>query len=265
VIAGETMLNVIIIEDEPAAARRLEKLLKENGAAITVLAHLDSISASVAWLKKNPPPDLAFMDIELADGKSFEIFKQTQVSCPVIFTTAYNEFALQAFKVNSVDYLLKPIAPEALHAALEKFNHLKALYSSASAGNPMFDAAKLLESLATSKKVYRSRFLIALRERFVTVRVEDVAYFYSEFKITNLVTHDGKRHAIEQTLEELESELNPSEFYRANRQFIVSAKSVADIRAHFGNKLKLYVQPDYPEEVLVSKEKAGEFKAWLNT
>jgi DNA-binding LytR/AlgR family response regulator len=264
-------MRTVIIEDEPPAARRLIKLLDEVGAGLTVMETLDSVDSSVAWLanRQSPEtaPELAFMDIHLSDGLSFEIFQRVHVPCPVIFTTAYDEYSLRAFKVNSVDYLLKPIKAEELQQSVEKFKQLRALYGNgASAASTNDHLETLVRSLLKHEPAYRTRFLVQRREQFITIAVEDVAYFYSEHKLTHLVTHAGAAHIIEQTLEELEAQMNPRDFFRANRQCIVSLRAIAAIHTFFNGKLKLTLAPatKAAEDVVVSREKANLLKQWLD-
>ncbi len=252
-------MNVVIVEDETLAAKRLQKMLEEYDGSIRVVATLDSISSTVSWFKNHSKPDLAFFDIQLSDGISFEVFKQIKLECPVIFTTAYDDYALQAFKVNSIDYLLKPIDKGDLKRSLEKLNSLKAQFQPVS-----LDVEALLENLIEKKTTYRSRFLVAFRDELIMISIQDVAYFFSEHKLTNLIRLDGKKFVIEQTLEQLQNELNPAQFFRANRQFIVSLKSITGIHKFFGGKLKLDLTPPTLQEVTVSRETSPEFKAWLN-
>jgi two-component system LytT family response regulator len=252
-------MNVVIVEDEALAAKRLKNLLEACDGSIQIVASLDSVSAAVAWFQRDAKPDLAFFDIQLSDGLSFEIFKQVKLENPIIFTTAYDDYALQAFKVNSIDYLLKPIDAEDLKQSLEKLKALKMRFQPT-----MPDIEALLKNLIEKKSSYRARFLVALRDEWIAIPIQDVAYFYSEHKQTRLVRIDGKKFMIEQTMEELQSELNPAHFFRANRQFIVSLKAIAAIHKFFGGKLKVSLSPPALEAVTVSRETSSAFKAWLN-
>ncbi len=254
-------MKIVIIEDEIPAAKRLEKLIKEIDSTVTIETKLDSIESAVEWLSTHTQPDLILMDIELADGQSFEIFNQVKITSPVIFATAYDEFALKAFKVNSIDYLLKPIEKTELAAAIEKFKAIKSSFSNTSTE---LNINALLHSL--SKPVsYKSRFLVKLGERLISVEKEQIAYFTSEDKLTFLVTYDKNRYVMDQTLDELEHQLDPREFFRINRQFISSPKAITSIHTYFNGKLKLAMQPPVKEEVLVSREKAPLFKEWLDS
>jgi two-component system, LytTR family, response regulator LytT len=252
-------MNVVIVEDEAPAAKRLQKLLTEMDSTIQVVGTLESIRSTVQWSQANPAPDLMFMDIQLSDGLSFEIFRQIKIESPIIFTTAYNEYALQAFKVNSIDYLLKPINTDELKGSLIKYQTLRSQFV------PMgIDTAALLKNLSEQQKSFRTRFLIAYRDEFIMIPTNEIAYFYSEHKQTHLVRADGKRFAIDQTLEELDSELNPKKFFRASRQFIVSVESIASIHRYFNGKLKLTLHPPIESDLTVSRETAPAFKTWLD-
>mgnify|MGYP002777084424 CR=1 FL=1 len=250
-------MKIVIIEDEIPAARRLEKMVKELDTNIEILAKLDSIETAVAWFGLHGHPDVAFMDIELADGQSFEIFKQVEIKCPVIFTTAYDEYALKAFKVNSIDYLLKPIEAEALKQSFEKWKSLQNVHSS-------YDIQSLVDSI-TGKKDYKKRFLVRLGDRLISVENEHIAYFLTEDKYSFLVTTDNKKYILDQPLDEIERQLNPLEFFRLNRQFIAPHKSISGIHSHLNGKLKVSLLPAQKDEIFVSREKAAEFKSWLDS
>lgn len=260
-------MNVLIIEDEELAVKKLTKLLQEVDGSINVLGSAASVRASVAWLQNNPAPDLILMDIELADGQSFEIFEQTPVESPVIFTTSYDEYALRAFKVNSIDYLLKPIKRHELEASLEKHRRLQAHPESdpaeAPGGRMAIDA--LVEQLRQQiqPNEYRKRFLVKHRQQWVPVEVTDIAFFYSEEGVSLFKTRGNQKFSLDYTLDELEKMLDPAQFFRANRQFIVDIASVQQIHPYFNNKLKLTLKPVPDDEVLVSRERASDFKRWM--
>jgi two-component system, LytTR family, response regulator LytT len=253
------IMKVFIIEDEELAVRKLEKILSEINRPIEVVGTADSIQASVIWLNTNPAPDLILMDIELADGQSFEIFHQTAVPCPVIFTTSYDEYALKAFKVNSIDYLLKPIQKEELTAALEKYEKTKGQSQQA------FDMDNLIHSLhqKLQPKEYRKRFLVRYAQKLISVEVDDVAYFYSDGRVNFFKTTDNRRILIDYTLDELEDMLDPSKFFRIGRAFYISANAVDKIDDYFGNRLILGLKPSVEKEVIVSREKVSDFKKWM--
>lgn len=256
-------MKVFIIEDEYLGLERLIKLLGEVDAGLTVLGHAESIKSAVQWLENNSAPDLIFMDIELADGQCFEIFNRTEVRSPIIFTTSYDEYALHAFKVNSIDYLLKPVKKEELAGALDKFQRLKAQLQQPA---PALDIEKLVRELRQTQqpKEYRKRFLVKQGQRWLSVEVHEIAWFMADGKLCFLKTWDNRRFIVDYTLEELTDLLDPAEFYRANRSYLVHAKAIKSIDSYFGGKLLLQLNPK-PEnnDVLVSKEKAGEFKAWM--
>ena len=254
-------MNILIIEDENLAAQRLEKLVREIDADIRIQGVTDSIESSVEWLNKNPTPDLILMDIELADGQSFEIFTRIEVKSPVIFTTAYDEFALKAFKVNSIDYLLKPVKSDDLKKSLMK---LKSLKGDAVKVAGIQNIKQLLEGLyQQNNDQFRSRFLAKSGQRFIPIETHEIAYFYSEDKMVFLKTKSNQRYLLDFNLEQLEKELDPKSFFRANRQFIISNKSVQDIHSWFNGKLKVKVVPETSEEVIISRDKAAEFKSWM--
>jgi two-component system response regulator LytT len=250
-------MKVLIIEDELPNAKRLQKLLAETDPGIEVSAVLESITESVDWFRKNIHPDLAFMDVRLADGLSFDIFSRITVQCPVIFTTAYDEYALRAFKVNSIDYLLRPVNRDELRASLEKFRQMRQPVNN----NTMNEVIAVLRQ---QQKSYRTRFLLPLKESWQTLMVADVAYFYSEFKITWAVLNNKQKQLLPYTLEELEDQLDPDIFFRANRQYLISSSCIAGIHNYFNGKLKVMVQPPVTDHVVISREKAPGFKKWLD-
>jgi two-component system, LytTR family, response regulator LytT len=252
-------MNVLIIEDEPLAVNRLQQLLLQSGLSISIAGITDSVEGSVQWLRTHPKPDLILMDIELSDGQSFSIFDQIQVTSPVIFTTSYDEYALRAFKVNSIDYLLKPVKPEDLEAALEKLKtlgqHLPSVYQSG--------IEQLLRELRRPEKEYRERFLVKTGQRYYSIEVNDIAYFYYHNRVTFLKTWKKETFFIDYILDELEDMLPPRSFFRANRQFLLHIRSIRNIHVYFNHKLKLDLQPEAHEEVIVSRERATEFKEWM--
>ena len=249
-------MKALIIEDEVVAAKALQKLLKEVNPSIEVVNILESVEDCVEWLEANPMPDLIFMDIHLADGSSFTVFEQVDITCPVIFTTAYDEYALKAFEVNSIDYLLKPISKEALKRALNKYFSLSEKRVSTE------QLEKLLAQIG-EKKRYRSCFLLPERDKLVPLPVSSIIYIYIDAKTVKIVTTGGKNYYMNHTLDDLMSELDPQMFFRANRQFIVSRESIKDVSVWFGNKLAINLNVEVPEKIIVSKAKVGEFKAWF--
>jgi DNA-binding LytR/AlgR family response regulator len=254
-------MKVLIIEDEAPAARRLQQLLEAHDPTIQVVSILDSIEDAVQWLKDFPHPELIFMDIMLADGQSFEIFEQVEVRVPIIFTTAYDEYAIRAFKVNSIDYLLKPIEPLLLAQALNKYRFI-----SQSPGN----IREVMESLlnqtkgADARQAFKSRFLIRSGDKFISVETSEVAWFNFEDKLTFLYTTKQKRYVLDHTLDELEKLIDPFLFFRLNRQYITSFSAIKSVHNYFNGKLKVYLTPEMENGIVVSKEKAHYLKLWLN-
>ncbi len=246
-------MKVLIIEDESAAANRLAKMIQEIDPSIEVVDQLDSIESSVLWLEKHPAPDLLFMDIHLADGSSFEIFRFVKLDKPVIFTTAYDEYALQAFKVNAIDYLLKPLKKTELEQAIGKYRNLQ---------KPVeMNYQALANSLQGDK--YNFRFLIRFGQNIKVVEFRDAAYFYTEDKITFIVTKEGKRYPVEPSLEKLEEMADPRAFFRINRQFIVNIECIKEMYAYSKSRVKLKLDPPTDKETIVSTERSPVFKKWL--
>ena len=251
-------MKVLIVEDEHLAVERLKQLLQQQSESIEVVGVTASIESSVEWLQKHSPPELILMDIELSDGQIFAIFNQVEVMSPVIFTTSYDEYAIKAFRANTIDYLLKPIKPQDLQMALQKLKGLKEQYGMVSKG-----LENLLRDLQFKPKDYRDRFLVKSGQRYFSIETDDIAYFYFANRVTYLKTWKNEQYCVDYILDELEEMLSPDQFFRANRQFILNIKSVKDIHFYFNHKLKLVLQPPSKEEVLVSKEKAGDFKSWM--
>lgn len=250
-------MTVLIVEDEKHAREHLEKIMLDIEPSLRVAAKLDTVQATVAWLRSNPAPDLIFLDIHLADDLSFKIFEQIEVRTPVIFTTAYDQYALQAFKVNSVDYLLKPIARTDLAASLKKYKDTRSTAQ-------VIDFQKLLESMAPPAKTYRERFMVSRGEHVLSVPTGDVAWFEGEDRYVYLMRKDGKRYMIDDKLADLEHLLPPREFYRLNRSFIARFDAIRDILNLSKSRVKVTLDPPTSREVVVSSEKTADFKAWLN-
>lgn len=251
-------MNVLIIEDENAAARRLEKMLGEVAPEAQVQQRLDSIEGTVNWLQNNPQPDLMLLDIHLADGGSFEIFEHVKVHCPVIFTTAYDEYALDAFKVNAVDYLLKPIKINELGSAIEKY---KRVFQTA---KPDYEA--LLETLRRQGNAASAprRLLIRFANSIKLVDLSEAAYFYTKDKITFLITRqEGKRYPVDYPLEKLEGMLDSERFFRINRQFIINIDAIGEMHPYSKSRIKIDLVPPTDLETIVSTERSAAFKKWL--
>jgi two-component system LytT family response regulator len=255
-------MKVLIIEDETLAAKRIRKMVEELEEKIEIVGVTDSIESSVSYLKNNPHPDLILMDIELADGQSFEIFNQVDVKSTIIFTTAYDEYAIRAFKVNSIDYLLKPITQEDLKRGIDKFKQWSGAHQDTSA--PKLDLDSIVMALREQHiQAYKRRFLVKQGQKYIPLDVQDIAYFYTEDKVSFIKTYSDQRYVVDHSLDELEQLLDPVYFFRANRQFIVSPKSLDGIHNHFNGKLKINLKPLVSEEVYVSRERAADFRAWL--
>ena len=252
-------MNILIIEDERPAARQLAKLLAEHCPGGVILEMIDSVEASVQWLRNFAAPDLIFMDIQLADGLSFDIFSQVEVRSPVIFTTAFDQYTLRAFKVNSVDYLLKPVDPEELKRALGKFRNYflrEENYDRSGLENMLMNVLK--------QGTYKKRFLVKNGQNLAYVAVEEIAYFYSEDGLAFAQGTNGKKHIIENTLDQLEELLDPREFFRINRQTIIRPEAIRKIANWFNSRLKLELQPSQDLNTVVSRERVIAFKKWLD-
>ena len=259
-------MNVVIIEDENLTAKRLEGMLVKYDSTINVLTRIPSVADAVAWFgqAERPVVDLVFMDIHLEDDLGFRIFEQANLTTPVIFTTAYDEYMIQAFKVNSIDYLLKPINYDELVAAVEKFKALKKQFASSSASPPAPDLETLLSLIGKPKPTdYKERFMITVGTKIRSIETADVAYFYLEEKIVFLVTKDGLNLPVDYSLDKLTQLLNPRHFFRISRQFLVSLPAIQTIHTYSAGKLKLDLTPKSRQEVFVSGDRMTEFKEWL--
>lgn len=253
-------MRVVIIEDEYPAAERLEKLIKKLDPRIEIVAVLESVESAKRWFAGSHQVDLIFSDIQLSDGLSFQIFEAFPAHRPIVFTTSYDEYAIRAFRVKSVDYLLKPIKLPELANAIKKFDELKEDFS------PKAYARKvesLLDSFEMSKKVHKTRFLVKNGEQLIPVHQDQVAYFYTANELSCLVGTDGRQYLVDYKLEELETLVDPAGFFRLNRQFIASVSAIHKIHTYFNGKLKIQLLPETAQEVIVSREKAPAFKAWL--
>lgn len=254
-------MKILLIEDENAAARRLEKLLGEIAPEAEIIGRLDSVEAAIEWFQSNPQPELILLDIHLADGASFEIFEHVKIKSPIIFTTAYDEYALQAFKVNAVDYLLKPIKVNELAEAIDKYKRV--FQSSAREA----DYSGLLQTLRQQEggQHYLRRMLIRFSNSFRLVDMSDAAYFYTKDKITFLVTRStGKRFPVDYPLDKLETLLDPAVFFRINRQFIIHVEAIKEMHPYSKSRVKVDLEPPTVDlETIVSTERSSEFKRWL--
>lgn len=253
-------MKAVIIEDEKIAAQSLKSVINQLDASIEVLAILQTVEDSVEWLTNNPQPDLLFVDIHLADGSSFSIFDKVKVKCPIIFTTAYDEYALKAFEVNSIDYLLKPINKDDLQRALNKYKNLKGQ-------SDVIDYMSVVNQLlahANAVNNYKEYFLVPERDKLIPLATKDIAFIYIDLKLIKAVTYSGKIYYMNQNLDELMSQLNPKKFFRANRQYIIAHEAVKDISIWFGNKISINLTVPTEEKIIVSKARVSEFKNWYS-
>jgi len=255
-------MKILIIEDEPFAQAELIRLLKQTGRDFTVLAKLDTVEESINWFADNPAPDLVFLDIQLADGLSFDIFRQLKMDAPVIFTTAYDEFAIKAFQLNSIDYLLKPIKPDDLDKALEKMDRIQDSFAPATLKLDENQIRNLLK--IGGEKEFKSRFLVKLGDELKSIAVADIAYFYAEDNLVFLKSTANKRFIIDHTLEQLEPMIDPQKFFRISRSFIVMINAVGKVSKYFNSRLVLELDPPADEKVLVSRHRVPGFIAWLD-
>ena len=245
------MLRVVIIEDEKPAARRLQRMLAKEDILVHTMLH--SVTEAIAWFREHPAPDLIFADIQLSDGISFDIFEQVPVQSAIIFTTAYDQYAIRAFKLNSIDYLLKPVKQDDLHFALNKY------YNNT---NKEVDIQRLISNIKNNNS-YKKRFGVQYGTHLQSIPVEEIAYFYSQDKTTWLVTYSGEEFIYDQALEKVEKQLNPEIFFRINRQFILSSKAIKDMVQYTNSRLKIILHPVTQTDVIVARERVKDFKNWL--
>ena len=251
-------MKALIIEDELPAARRIEQLIRQQRANVEVLAVIDSISEAIKWFAQNEAPELILMDIHLADGLSFDIFHAIQIHSMVIFTTAYDQYAIRAFKVNSIDYLLKPIDAQELKNALDKYDQMRSNTQKFdySIINDLFDNLK--------NRNFRERFLVKYGNAFTYIQAQDIRYCFAEDSLVFARVMDGKKYSLDHTLEQLEQLLNPSHFFRINRKIVLHIDAVEKIHPYFNNRLKLELQPIPGFDILVSRERVQDFKSWID-
>lgn len=251
-------MKVVIIEDEQFASMRLKKMIHEYDKDIEVLAELESVEESVKWFKENQEPDLLFLDIHLEDDLSFAIFDKVDVSCPIIFTTAFDEYAIKAFKLRSIDYLLKPIVKEELITALKKYNEYAGGNQNSENLNSLYDM------IVNKNQSYRERLSISFGAKIKTIKIDEVAYFTSEEGMTYAYLFDKANYPVDLSLDKLISELDPTKFFRINRQMLLSIDAIKDVHVYPKSRLKLELNPKYDKEVFVSLDKVTSFKKWLN-
>ncbi len=250
------MIRVLLIEDELPAAKRLSKLITEIAPDFEIIQTCDSIESAVAFLKNSDQPDLLFLDVQLGDGISFEIFKQVDVNCPIVFTTAYDEYVFRAFELNSIDYLMKPIHKDELARSIDKFNKLNKPHQS--------DWQFISSILQKDNATYKQRFLVSSGANLITVKTTEVAYFYSVERSTFLTSTQGKSYAVDFSLDKLEEILSPKEFFRVNRQYLVSMNAIKKINVLSKSRMKIILEPLSTDEVFVSNARTHEFRIWLD-
>lgn len=250
-------MKTLIIEDEKAALRNLKAAMKEVDAEFEIVGETDSVTGTLEWFASHPMPELVFMDIHLADGSAFGIFEQADITCPIIFTTAYDEYALQAFRVNSIAYLLKPISSSDLQKAIDKLKMLEG------AVQPTIDFQAVMHALKREES-YKTHFLVPVKgDRFVPVSVEQISYFYIDGGAVKAVTQSAEMFDFQQTLDELAEQLNPRQFFRANRQYIIAHKAIMGVSLWFGGRMAVQLAPLTGEKVIISKARVPAFKDWF--
>ena len=258
-------MKVLIIEDEKPAAEKLELLLKKYDSNIQVVAQLGTVEKSINYLKQNEANiDLIFLDIQLTDGLSFDIFKTVKVEKPVIFTTAFNEYAIEAFKLNSIDYLLKPISFDSLKSAMDK---IKSLYHNLPVNNNQatISLEQIAKMLAGKSQNYKNRFLVKIGEHIKSVPTTDICFFYAEGRTVFIITKENRKFIVDETLEELTAQLNPEKFYRVNRSFIVNFEHINDVIVYSTSRLQIKFKFDFEKDIIVSREKVSDFKEWFGS
>ncbi len=252
------MMKVLIIEDEPLAAKRLNGLIEKVDSTIEVIDTLDSVSASVKWFNNHESPQLVFMDIQLADGLSFEIFNQVHVKTPVVFTTAYDEYALKAFKVNSIDYLLKPIDEEGLTGALKKYSDLSGFESQQTILGRIGIAMQMLT------RKYKERFVTKVGEHLKFMEVQEILFFFTEDKVTFCRTRDNRNHILDYSLDQVEQLVDSSQFFRINRKYIIRIEAIVDMLSHVNSRIRLVLKGSDDMDVVVARKRVQDFKTWLD-
>jgi DNA-binding LytR/AlgR family response regulator len=251
-------MQILILEDEEQALIRLQKLVTEVIAGAKIIGTATSIESATEWFQTHVMPDLVFMDIELADGNSFILFNLVKITCPVIFTTAYETYALQAFKVNSIDYLLKPIDKADIKRAVDKLKLLQASRSFAP------DYTQILKSIQPAEKKYKDRFIIKIGDTIKSVSISDIAYFYTENKSNFVITTEGKRFPLDYNLDQLEELVNPKIFFRINRQFIIGHHAIEEMKAHTRARIIVRLNPPTKLDTVVAVDRAQDFRKWLS-
>lgn len=253
-------INVVIVEDEPYAQKELKRLLINSSFDINVVECIDSVEDAINWINNNDEPDLMFFDIQLSDGLSFDIFNHIKTKTPIIFTTAFDEYAIKAFKVNSVDYLLKPVKQDELNTAIDKYYSLT---KSSKKEDYSLRIEQIENLLNINKPRFKSRFITRIGDQIKYVNVDDIAYFKAEDNEVLLVTNDNKNYFVDYSLEQLNGIVNPDIFFRANRTYILNIASIKKISKYFNSRIRLEIQPSQKDDILISRVKVSEFLNWI--
>ena len=248
-------MRALIIEDEKPAADKLKKAIQKTGMGIEIIAQLDSVQSAIQWLRTQEQPELVFMDIELSDGLCFKIFETVSVPCPIIFTTAYDEYWQEAFELNSIDYLLKPVKQEKLEAALKKYDTLKQYFAS--------NFQQLMQTKQANLPAYKKRFLVKRGTDYISVKTEDIAYFYATHKLVCMVNKKAEKFILDISLSDIEKQIDPVSFYRINRKYLVNMTSIKRIKSYPKSKLEVEVDPPVNDEIIISQENVAAFKDWM--
>ncbi len=251
------MITAVIVEDEFFAAQNLQRLIENTDSTINIIEVLQSVQDSIEWFKTNKHPDVVFMDIHLADGDSFDIFENVQINSKIIFTTAYDEYSLKAFEVNSIDYLLKPIENESLTRALKKLSSVSSVSISSD------HILQLISSMQKEKDLFKNTLLIPYKDKLIPVSVDNIAYIRSEFKMAKIFCYTGQKYVLDISLDKMMLQLNPSKFYRVNRQYIVAHSAIKDMSIWFQGKLAINLSIPTEERIIISRVKSDEFKDWF--
>ena len=254
-------MKVVIVEDERPAAEKLEMMLRRIQPDVEILTILDSVKGSISWFSGKPSEaDLVFMDIRLSDGLSFEIFSQVKINSPMIFTTAYNEYALEAFKVNSIDYLLKPISAEDLEKSLNKLSSMRENLTQV---HHRIEYEELSRVLGQLQKSYKNRFMVKVGEHIRSIPVENILCFFADGRVVFVLTDQGREYIVDYKMEELDDVLDPEIFFRINRSFSVNINAIKDVIVHSNSRLKIVLTREFEREMIVSRDKVNSFKLWF--
>jgi two-component system, LytTR family, response regulator LytT len=253
-------MRILLLEDEELSAKRVEKLIRAYDPEWKIISTLESVEETEEWLNVNEAPDLILMDIHLSDGLSFRLFEKIKIESPIIFITAYDQYAIQAFKTNSIDYLLKPLDKTELFAAFDKFLELRNKNLPAKA----YDYTELAQDIQKLSKKYKNRFLVKYGDTILFKNIEEVSYFYADEKVVYIVTTDSKKFLVDYNLEDLEEILDPHVFYRINRKFVVKIEAIQKVKTLFNSRLQVFLKPNFESEIYVSRERSQLFKAWID-